>query len=331
MSKLENKQITRMSKGELVSALEDRGFKKEALVDENGKKLKRDQLIKKLQDNEDQQEQEEIVVDIFDNAEVIDDEDDIGVEVINQLSADKDDVEDNGVVNDNDKTEKEEKVVSTPEDGVDEQKPAPNISDPGWTQYVIGLFEDDELEGQNPRVEGLRRIAELLIGEIIEEGCDLIAEPCEANSYRACVKAWIVFSTKDETLKRYEALADANEQNCFEDFATYLVAMADTRAKGRAYRNALRLRRVVAAEEVSKTMANIKDVQKGGHIHQGQITLIRMMSDKNNIPIEDVLKELGIECETNASNGEVILNRLSYEEALSVAKRIREIAEKEGE
>ena len=53
----------------------------------------------------------------------------------------------------------------------------PEMTEPGWAQYVLGQFADDELEEQNPRVEGLRRVAELLLGEIVEEECDLVQAP----------------------------------------------------------------------------------------------------------------------------------------------------------
>jgi hypothetical protein len=190
---------------------------------------------------------------------------------------------------------------------------------------------DDEVDGQNPRVEGLRRVAGELIGEVIEEGCDLVAPPCEENRFRACVKAWAVFLTEEGREKRFEALADAHSDNCFESYATYLVAMADTRAKGRVFRNALMLRRVVAAEEVNKTMATAEDVQQGGSIHTGQLTMIRIMAERNKFSISDILDKLSIAYEVSDKTGDVNLKELSYDDALNVTKTMREMVEQKGD
>jgi len=201
----------------------------------------------------------------------------------------------------------------------------PTKNDPEWTQYVLGLFMDDEVDGKNPRVEGLRRVSEILVGELIEEGCDLISAPTESNRFRACVKAWGVFATKYGQNKRFEALADATTDNCFEDYATFLVAMADTRAKGRMFRNALGLRRVVAAEEVNKTFAMASEIQPGGDIHVGQITVIRMMAEQHGFSIPTILDNLGIECGINDKTGDVNLKTLDYEQAALIAKYMREM------
>jgi len=152
-----------------------------------------------------------------------------------------------GVVVEEDKTtpaDPEHRFLSDYET-VDE---VPDRCDKEWTQYVLGKFLDDELDGENPRVDGLRRVAQDVIGTIVEEGCDLVACPTVENGMRACVKAWVVF----ENGQRFEALADASPVNITgEEYVIYLTAMADTRAKGRCLRNALGLKRVVAAEEVA--------------------------------------------------------------------------------
>jgi hypothetical protein len=123
------------------------------------------------------------------------------------------------------------------------------MSDPGWTAYVIGKLVSDELEGQNPRVEGLRRVAEELLGEIMEEGYDLVSPPTAENDNRACVKAWVIFDT-DAGRKRFEGLADVSLLNCDENFAKFPTSTVESRAKGRCFWAALHLKRVIAAEDV---------------------------------------------------------------------------------
>ena len=246
----EAKPPTRLNKQELYETLSNLGYSAEQLQDDQNKPLKRPALLEMLVDHQQGEEGLSVLPDAEEN-------DEVGIEIGQDTKCDQDE-------------SKSEDVTTTLEEFED---PSPN--DPEWTQFVLGKFLDDEVEGKNPRVEGLRRVAGELVGEIIEEGCDLVAAPTEENRFRACVKAWGVFLTKDGLQKRFEALADAHSGNCSDDYMTYLVAMADTRAKGRMYRIALGLRRVVAAEEVSKTLASADDIKQGGAIHSGQISFVQ--------------------------------------------------------
>jgi len=288
-----NKAPTRMSKQELHTLLLSLGCETSSLVDKDGKPLKRPDLLAKVQNYSAKDETMEIL------ETATEEDDEIGIAV---------------------------DVESTSDDESDERTP-PCINDPEWTQYVLGKFMPDEVDGQYPRVEGLRRMAGELIGELIEEGCDLVASPTAENGFRACAKAWGIFFLPNGITKRFEALADAHEGNCLEDYATHLVAMADTRAKGRMFRNALCLRRVLAAEEVTKTMASINEIQKGGSIHTGQISLIRLMADRNKLSIPDILNKLGITFAISEITGDVDLTEISYEDAVRTAVAIRELKE----
>jgi len=298
----DTKPPTRMDKKELQDALTALGYTDEQLSDDQGKKLKRPALLEKLQAHKQGEEGLAIL-------SAVEEDDDTGVAV-------GPDATDEG--------------ADTGEPQLEELDP-PTPSDPGWTQYVLGKFLEDEVDGQNPRVEGLRRVAGELVGELIWEGCDLVAAPTEENRFRACAKAWGIFLTPEGKEKRFEALADAHSENCFEDYATYLVAMADTRAKGRMYRNALCLRRVVAAEEVSKTVAMAADIQKGGPIHTSQISMIRLISDRHGFKISEVLDRLAITYELNDQTGDVNLQSLSYEDALAAASEMRKMKEQKGD
>lgn len=313
--------VDKMSKLELLTELRDFGYTEDQL---NG--INKPELIEKLKAERLGSEGLDILS--GSNELEVKDNDDIGAAVVQDTEQGKD------IDDDSSRTlglrspdfpkegtptfvdpESEDKIATVTE------PPTPN--DPEWTQYVLGHFSSDEVDGKNPRVEGLRRVAGLLVGTIIEEGCDLVAPPTEDNRFRACAKAWFVFHTKEGFTKRFEALADAHSENCLEDYATYLVAMADTRAKGRVLRNALGLKRVVAAEEVSKTMAPAADVQKGGPIITGQIAIIRMTADRQGFDIKEVLNRLDIPYELDDKTGEVKLQSLSYEEAVATATEMR--------
>lgn len=194
--------------------------------------------------------------------------------------------------------------------------------DAEWTQYVLGMFLDDELDGKNPRLEGLRRISEILIGDIIEEGCDLIQCPNNENNMTACAKAWVKFLCADGLEKRYEALADASNDNCYSEFGKYLTAMADTRAKGRCYRNALKLRRVIAAEEVDKATILDKGDDDNQSIDTSQTTAIRILSKRFGVSIDKLIKYLNIGCTTN-DNG-FILTSLNKGTAKQILKALND-------
>jgi len=193
----------------------------------------------------------------------------------------------------------------------------PVPTDAGWVQYVLSLFLDDELDNSNPRMEALRRVSELLIGEIVEERSELISAPTPENGDRACSKASILFNNG----QTFEALADACPSNCQKEFAMYPVAMADTRAKGRAYRAALRLKRVVSAEEIGISSDQEENINK--NIATGQITAIRLLEECSNISIKKLLDDLEISC--TIKDGVVDLKSLKYSEALITLNRLNSI------
>jgi hypothetical protein len=193
----------------------------------------------------------------------------------------------------------------------------PVPSDAGWTQYIMGLFMDDELENQNPRMEGLRRIAELLIGEVIEERSELISAPTQENEYRACTKCTLVF----ENGRIFEALADACSSNCQKEFSQYPVAVSDTRSKARAYRSALRLKRIVSAEEIG--IVNAEEEDKNRNIQTGQLTAIRLLAERSSISIKKLLDDLEISCDLK--DNIVDLKSLKYSEALIILSRLNDL------
>jgi len=195
----------------------------------------------------------------------------------------------------------------------EEQKDPPLPSSPEWTQYVLSLFQDDELDGENPRVEGLRRVASQLLLGIQEEGCDLISSPSPDNAFRACAKAWVIFGNG----QRFEALADAAPENCTSDFTIYPVAMADTRAKGRCYRAALMLKRVIAAEEKCGDIGQSNSQQ---NIHTGQLTAIDLLSTRLKVDPIKLIKELFPGRDIKSSKS---LNHTEAQEVIKELNRLR--------
>ncbi len=166
-------------------------------------------------------------------------------------------------------------------------------SSPAWAQYVLAKFEDEEMDGENPRLEGLRRVTELMVGEIIEEDCELVSSPTMENDMRACAKATVTVKCHDTgQVKKFSSLADACRENCQQEFDRFPTAMADTRAKGRCFRTALKLRRVIAAEESGGDISLNESSYGSKNIQTGQVTAITIQSDRLKVSIPKLLAML---------------------------------------
>ena len=44
---------------------------------------------------------------------------------------------------------------------------APSVTSPEWNEYVLGLFDPSELFDGRPTCAGLRRVSELVLGQVI--------------------------------------------------------------------------------------------------------------------------------------------------------------------
>ena len=160
--------------------------------------------------------------------------------------------------------------------------PIPLKHELGWKDYLLAQFEDSEMEGGNPTVAGLRRVTEKVLGSII--GCDSDVKQCPSidNNQRATVTYSITIQGINGVMK-FAGSADASMSNIDDKmFQRYPVAMAETRAESRAYRHALGLYGICAAEEIDNNPAvttEFKAVQANGEesITQTQISLMNIM------------------------------------------------------
>jgi hypothetical protein len=187
----------------------------------------------------------------------------------------------------------------------------PDRTSHDWATYVLTLFEDDELAEGNPKVDGLRRIAEKLLGTILEERTDVIECPNAQNGFRSTVKATVVFDTP-QGQKKYDGVGEVSSSNCDMEFARFGSSTAETRAKGRAFRAALALRHTVSAEEITSVPVSYS-INEGG-INPAQITAIRLIADRNKIGIAKLLHYLEINKQE--------IKELSQEEAVTVMQNL---------
>jgi hypothetical protein len=180
-----------------------------------------------------------------------------------------------------------------------EEKVTPN--DLGWNDYVLGLLSDDEKIDGNPTTDGLRRIFEKAMNcTVTHISTDVVQAPSPENEKRATVVYRIDYvlndlSTPEEIKHRsVTGAADVYWGNCDKVYRNHPVAVAETRAEGRALRRALRLRKVVAAEELANSIDDNPDHESVNKISSNQISFIDSISQRLNINVKSLLASLDI-------------------------------------
>jgi hypothetical protein len=139
------------------------------------------------------------------------------------------------------------------EDSEEGSQAAPITTSEEWHDYVMSHFKPNELIDGNPITAGLRRVVEVVLGEIIETGPTQVFPAQDSNGPgRATVVYKVVLEEyRTGRIKVYSDTADVWHGNTDDLFCAHPVATASTRAEGRALRKALKLR-VLAAEELAK-------------------------------------------------------------------------------
>lgn len=125
----------------------------------------------------------------------------------------------------------------------EEQVPA--ITDVAWDDYVMSKFDSSELIDGHPNVVGLRRVARLLVGKIVDSYPSNVV-PMGEN--RATVSYMISIVDHDGTRLTFGDCADVTEFNTDIPFCLHAAAVASTRAEARALRKALCLKKVSSEE-----------------------------------------------------------------------------------
>lgn len=216
-------------------------------------------------------------------------------------------------------------------------KPIPRYYEPEWNDYVVSLFTEDEKDKTgHPKVDGLRRVTELLLGEVIESFP--VQSTCDGNvsavnwrlsiSWREGLDPYIDINRPEPfPVRTFGAYADATaydngKGNCKPPYANFLSSMADTRAEAKAYRRALRLR-VIASEEAQLGEVGTFDekVSDGSYPAESPITStqeaqIKVICLKPNLNIDfeklaqkQFSKELSKLTREQASSLIVLLNK----------------------
>ena len=139
----------------------------------------------------------------------------------------------------------------------DREEVVPSMDSTEWAEYVMGHFRLDEMDNGNPTCDGLRRVTETVIGPIVSRQIEVQQSPNSSNSGTATVicTVQVINNIPDHILYQMKITesdaADVNKYNTDSPYYLHPTATAATRAEARALRKMLRLRKVVAAEELA--------------------------------------------------------------------------------
>ena len=196
----------------------------------------------------------------------------------------------------------------------------PSINDLGWTDYVLGLLSEDEKIAGNPTTDGLRRVFEIALDCYVTEArTEVVQTPDPNNEKRATVVHTISYVLKhiesgsqDLKYRSVSGAADVYWGNCDKIYRNHPVAVAETRAEGRALRRALKLRKVVAAEEIAKDIDDHPDADTVNKITNNQVNFLDTLSSRLNINVIKLLESNNLETKN--------IYGLSHDDAVSIIR-----------
>lgn len=207
----------------------------------------------------------------------------------------------------NDIEEVETQVQAAPT----EESDVPEYGDLGWHDYVMSLFEEDDLyDGMYPTLKGLRRVAVKILGRPVSSRIVQMESTLnEESPGRAYCVYELAFNSRDsfETIY-YQGAADAYPGNIQGGYNVYPVAIAENRAEARAYRKALLLN-IVTAEEMGGS-----EKESFVSIASGEYKEDELMSATQMKVIESKARQLNI-CKTK------FLESQGYEEGKTTKKQ----------
>lgn len=134
----------------------------------------------------------------------------------------------------------------------EEEMESPNYNSHEWHNHVMSHFQDDELVNGYPKIDGLRRVAELLLGSIVNTGPVKLESSYndEGRGRAFCIyRVEFNWNFDDGQIRVFSASGGSYEGNTDEAFSIYPECIAETRAEARALRRALKLR-IAAADEI---------------------------------------------------------------------------------
>ena len=191
-----------------------------------------------------------------------------------------------------------------------ETQSTPTYDSAEWNDYVMSLFDSDELiDGKYPNVNSLRRLTELLLGEIVFSGPVKVENTMDPEHtgkavviYRVDI-AWKLGALYDGYVnvadgyptKSFSSVASSWIGNTDDFYAVFPESIAETRAEGRALRRALRINVVCADELTKKDTAAYVAQQQQSKPTTGEWEEESQITDQQINTIELMCNRLGID------------------------------------
>lgn len=170
----------------------------------------------------------------------------------------------------------------------------PGYGKDGWQDFLLAALRPEEKIGEYPRCDGLRRLAETYLGEIIRSGVKQVFPPTTVDgpgratvvweieiAWKASVPEYLDINNFAYPTRTYSDVADVWIGNVEDVFAIHPTATAATRAEGRALRKALGLT-VITAEEAQTDKDARQVVSRARKELEGDVVSTSELEDYDN-------------------------------------------------
>lgn len=131
----------------------------------------------------------------------------------------------------------------------------PDITDPQWTDHVLTFLGPKDFDPKGrPYTPALRRVAQKLLGPIVESVVRTVQAPNHNNGMMATVETTVSFAWGGDRgdIRTFSDVTDVYSGNSDPGFARFPSASAKTKAEGRAIKTALCLQGVYTSEEMTE-------------------------------------------------------------------------------
>lgn len=205
------------------------------------------------------------------------------------------------------------------------------MTDPKWTDFVISHLDETELIKGNPKVDGLRRVAQILLGPIYESKSELIQFGETTIAKHTVVIGWKEdgpnLGQREYIYSRriFTDIACVNAKNTPEAYLIHMPESAASKAEGRALRKALNIKKLAAEElfkpedivptheaVVNPEEQELGDVNLNKPIDNTQLSAINILVKRLDLSLDSICKKLGFEQDKlTFTNGQEMFKTIS--------------------
>jgi len=227
-------------------------------------------------------------------------EESVSIDEVVEEAVDEEEV--SGVIEEMENFEEEEQGESE-----EDEVPVISPSDVFKEEDIISMFDDSEKEGEYIKVNGLRRVAKLVIGPVVDQRVQLksisIGDPDNGiyNGMAAIVTVYfkcgnLNFGEEGEIISFCDSADCIPSFNSDPEYGRYVSALATTRAEARVFRKALGISAVAAEEVTDLPPIAIAPKSSTNKLSGPQMIAIKRVCENRGIEdIDEFIKTLDIE------------------------------------